>query len=733
MAAQLRGVTARARFIDRAGRYLISIGGIGIIVAVLGIFVFILRETYPLFQDPEITELGRLRPAVSGSLLVGMDPYHEITYVVHAQGIDFQRLADGQMLRQERPVELATSTIVAAHQRDGHLTLGLDDGRILLAKVSFVLDYPEGKRIVKPLFRLDSVIALRPGEAIAQVVLRQDEDGNAAAVAVTAAGDLLVVLREKTESLLGGAKIEQEIFELQQELVGEPTAVLVDGFLRQVLVATDAGQVAQWRLQGLERPQYVGTFAASDGAAITVIDHLLGDISLVVGDAAGQVSTWFKVEQQGQRQYRRIHQLQSHKAAVTALAPSMRDKQFLSADAAGSAILHHMTSEQNFSAAKAGQNAIAALAFAPKADGFLQLDTSGQIIYSRIDNAHPEITIDVLAGEIWYEGYNTPEYVWQSTGGSDDFESKLSVVPLVFGTAKGTLYALLFALPLAILAAIYTAEFANPRIRAIVKPTIEVMASLPSVILGFLGGLWLAPLLEREMVGTLVLFPLVPSLVILASWGWQFLPQQFTRRVSYQAEIYILVGLSLVAGWLAYMLGPAAESLFFGGNFQQWLVGNSSLHYDQRNCLVVGFAMGFAVIPLVFTICEDALSTVPRHLRAGSLALGATRWQTAVRVVLPMAVPGIFSAAMIGFGRAVGETMIVLMATGNTPIMDWNIFNGMRTISANIAVELPEAPHQGTLYRILFLSGLLLFAATFVVNTVAEVVRQRLREKYNRL
>ena len=98
-----------------------------------------------------------------------------------------------------------------------------------------------------------------------------------------------------------------------------------------------------------------------------------------------------------------------------------------------------------------------------------------------------------------------------------------------------------------------------------------------------------------------------------------------------------------------------------------------------------------------------------------------------------MALPGIFSAAMIGLGRAIGETMIVLMATGNTPIMDWNIFNGMRTISANIAVELPEAPHQGTLYRVLFLSGLLLFMATFFINSLAEIVRQRLRDKYNRL
>ena len=195
----------------------------------------------------------------------------------------------------------------------------------------------------------------------------------------------------------------------------------------------------------------------------------------------------------------------------------------------------------------------------------------------------------------------------------------------------------------------------------------------------------------------------------------------------------MLGAVTLLVAWLAYALGPAFEELAFDGHFLRWLRQDAGVGYDQRNCLVVGFAMGFAVVPLVFTICEDALSSVPSHLRAGSLALGATPWQTAIKVVLPMALPGIFSAAMIGLGRAIGETMIVLMATGNTPIMDWNIFNGMRTISANIAVELPEAPHQSTLYRVLFLSGLLLFIATFFINSLAEIVRQRLRDKYNRL
>ena len=140
--------------------------------------------------------------------------------------------------------------------------------------------------------------------------------------------------------------------------------------------------------------------------------------------------------------------------------------------------------------------------------------------------------------------------------------------------------------------------------------------------------------------------------------------------------------------------------------------------------------MGFAVIPMIFTISEDALSNVPLSLTVGSLALGASRWQTAIRIVVPTASAGIFSALMIGLGRAVGETMIVVMATGNTPVLNWNIFAGMRTLAANIAVELPEAAEHSTLYRTLFLGALLLFIITFLVNTVAEVLRQHLREKY---
>jgi phosphate transport system permease protein len=189
----------------------------------------------------------------------------------------------------------------------------------------------------------------------------------------------------------------------------------------------------------------------------------------------------------------------------------------------------------------------------------------------------------------------------------------------------------------------------------------------------------------------------------------------------------------LLAAWIALGLGGLVEQRLLAGDYRGWLLAALGLTFDQRNSLVVGVAMGFAVVPLIFTIAEDSLANVPQHLRAGSLALGATRWQTAVRIVLPTGSPGIFSAVMIGLGRAVGETMIVLMATGNTPVMDWNVFSGFRALSANIAVELPEAPEGGTLFRVLFLAAFILFCLTFALNTVAEMIRLRLRRKYRYL
>jgi phosphate transport system permease protein len=273
----------------------------------------------------------------------------------------------------------------------------------------------------------------------------------------------------------------------------------------------------------------------------------------------------------------------------------------------------------------------------------------------------------------------------------------------------------------------------HPRLRAVVKPSIEIMAALPTVILGFLAGLWLAPLVESHLIGIFLAIFLMPVSVALASFVWQLLPAGLQQTVKPGREILLLLPLIAGALWLSMVLSQPLEQIFFGGNLPRWLGTELGIDYEQRNSLVVGIAMGFAVIPNIFSISEDAIFAVPRQLTTGSLALGATPWQTMARVVLLTASPGIFSAVMIGLGRAVGETMIVLMSTGNTPVMDISIFEGFRALSANIAVEMPESEVNSTHYRVLFLAALVLFLVTFLFNTIAEIVRQRLRARYGNL
>jgi phosphate transport system permease protein len=212
------------------------------------------------------------------------------------------------------------------------------------------------------------------------------------------------------------------------------------------------------------------------------------------------------------------------------------------------------------------------------------------------------------------------------------------------------------------------------------------------------------------------------SVMVVKPWTRRVCaPWDGTKIAGFSMGVFLTLTAATVI--LAYLLAVIFPQIV--GDARGLVVGR----FDQRNALVVGFVMGFAIIPLIYTISEDALSAVPNSLRAASLGSGATPWQTAVLVVLPVATSGVFSAIMIGLGRAVGETMIILMATGNTPVMTVNPFEGFRTLSASIAQELSDAIQGSSHYRVLFLAALILFSMTFVLNTCAEVVRARFRKK----
>jgi phosphate transport system permease protein len=710
-------------------------GGIAVILSIIGIFVFLVKEVAPLFFAPQGTQTGHVsgvspQGAFPQSSLVGMDEHQELIYQLSGGSdhqIRFFNARSGTPLVYDLPPDLAKvhiTSIARAVGTGNQFALGTDDGRFIPVALEFTAGFDEARQIV-PGVTLGSPVKLTPTkEQIIRLAYQPTEHGIRTA-ALTDHGHLWYV----------ASPFDHAPYRLTAHGTEPVTALIFDSRGETLSVGTAAGNLYYYDVRESRQPSLTETVSvAPSGTSVTALSYLIGDRSLAIGNSAGDVSVWMPVRQTQESSITRlrpIHHFDAHPSPVTGISPSLRDKGFITGDALGNLFVHYSTSAQTVLKIPGNAHAIRTLTFSPKADGAVALTDQGELLTYTIHNPHPETTIATLFEPVWYEGYEGPEHVWQSSSGADDFEAKFGLVPLMFGTLKGTLYAMLVAVPLALLGAIYTSMFMHPNLRAKVKPTIEIMAALPTVILGFLAGLWLAPALERIFPAMIAMTVVVPASVAITATLWQYLPATIVRRFRPGMETFILIPVIIGAVWICLGLNQPIESFLFGTDYKSWFATHWGLRYDQRNALVVGFAMGFAIVPIIFSISEEALSNVPRHLIAGSLALGATRWQTMIKLVLISASPGIFSAMMIGFGRAIGETMIVLMATGNTPIMDWSLFNGFRTLSANIAVEIPEAPHGGTLYRLLFLAAVLLFVFTFLINTVAEVVRQRLRTKYS--
>ncbi|RMF83571.1 MAG: ABC transporter permease subunit, partial [Nitrospinota bacterium] len=685
---------------------------------------------------PTATLVGTVPPAIkTPPLAVGVDEYREIAYLVTSAGIRFVSLQDGSLLETGHwEVPAGTRIVGVSTLGRGPFALGLSDGHIIPVTVRFEVSFSDGERQITPDLVVEEPLTADPaGRPLRLLSYALTETGPIAAAAI-GPQDLVLVFITEQKALIGPGTREERHQKLSLPVRGTISALILDNRGEDLFVGTSTGELVRVDMRDPEEPQLKEIVSATQkGVAISLLGFLLGDRTLVVGDAAGGVSSWQVLrEDGGERSLHKIHDFTPHRGPVVAFARSRRDKGFLTADDRGIIALRYGTTGKTLLTLQHAGPPVA-LSFAPKADGLLAVDARGRLTHWTVQNPHPEISWQALFGKVWYEGYPAPAYVWQSTGGTDDFEPKLSLVPLIYGTLKGTFYSLILAVPLAVFGALYASQFMHPRFRGMIKPVIEIMAALPSVVLGLIAGLWLAPFVERVAIGVLLIPIVIPLLILLVLFCWRLFPLHIRRWLRPGTEVFFLLLVVLAGGWLSLQVGHVVEALLMGGDYRTWLLNVLGLTYDQRNSLVVGFAMGFAVIPIIFTIAEDALAGVPPHLIAGSLALGATRWQTALRVVLPTASPGIFSAIMIGFGRAIGETMIVLMATGNTPVMDWNIFSGFRALSATIAVELPEAPYGGTLYRVLFLAALLLFVMTFIVNTVAEVVRLRLRRRYQLL
>jgi phosphate transport system permease protein len=555
-------------------------------------------------------------------------------------------------------------------------------------------------------------------------------DNDSGLVIVGVADNHLVGKRwDKREDFLSGEKVLEEstLPAFSADIV--PTRLLISPDQRWLYAfASDSS----YRVIDLERGQVVDSGRLFGDAEVSDIRFLLGGISLMVSSNRGTVSQWFLVRRaDGSPQLTHIRDFSTGSKSVGLLAAEQRRKGFAAIDAEQRLHLMYATSERTLLKLPLGEHKVTSFAFSPRANAAVYETENGELHTLAIENHHPEVSWSALWSKVWYEHYSEPDYVWQSSSASSDFEPKYSLMPLAFGTLKAAFYAMVVAAPLAICGALFTAYFMAPALRRKIKPLIELMAALPTVILGFLAGLWLAPLIERNLPGVFSFLIIMPLSTLLAAFAWNATPMSIRKYVPDGWQPLLLVPVVLAVGWLCFGSSGVIEHSLFAGDLRLWMKQEWGVDYAQRNALIVGIAMGFAVIPNIFSIAEDAIFSVPKQLSYGSLALGATPWQTLVGVVLPTASPGIFSALMIGLGRAVGETMIVLMAAGNTPIMDVNLFEGMRTLSANIAVEIGETAVNSSHYRVLFLAAFVLFMFTFVLNTLAEMIRQRLRRRYS--
>ncbi len=720
---------------DRLTRYFVGAGGISVIIAILLIFFYLLYVVVPMFGSAEIKEsVTYISPGEGKTLHLGLEEQGTIGVRFTDNGHIIFFSTDSGVIVQDIDLTLPARITSVSSNLD-LVVLGLENGSALAVRYKFDLSYPDDIRTLTPRLEYplgEELLSLDESEqALTQVVVQLNEDG--AGLAATTIDNRLVATRYLREESFISGDISIEL-ESKSELAIETSidSIILTPALDHLYTATSGGTLTDYSLDedGFDGNTTEYNFIQE----ITRLKLLLGGSSLLIGLENGEVQQWMSVRKDGGRELTFIRAFpkngDNNRQAVTYIATEQQRKGFAVADSKGSITLYYSTSQRTLADINTAETSIENMAWSTRAQHLLVADDKNQLHLYQVHNEYPEISWDVLWGKVWYEGYDEADYIWQSSASTNEFEPKFSLMPLSFGTIKAAFYAMIFAVPIAIFGAIFTAQFMAPRMRQTVKPSIEIMEALPTVILGFLAGLWLAPYVETHLAGIFTLLLILPAGFILCAWLWRFVPN---KSVFEGWEALILIPVVLFLIWLSMVLSSPIEILFFDGDLRSHMSNEWGLSYDQRNALVVGLIMGFAVIPTIFSIAEDALFSVPQHLVRGSLALGATRWQTMTSVVLPAASPGIFSAIMMGFGRAVGETMIVLMATGNTPLMDMSIFQGMRTLAANLAVEVPEAEVFSTHYRVLFLAALILFLFTFVFNTLAEIIRHRLRQRYSGL
>lgn len=727
-AYQLPELARSRRVANELTKRVIGVGGVAVIAAIVLIMGYLLWVIVPIFIPASIDELHNANFLPDDVLHIASDDSFEtLTLIRSSNQIEFrdpttfevkhQVPIGGKPLVAVKRVFPTSDTYAAKHQNN----------ELSFFRIVHQVRFLDGVRIlqqnIEPLFE-KTTYQLQPN-SVSFDTYRNDEDLRI--VSRDSSGTIHLVEFEDVDDNLELEFPEENAF---TGPIGDYNLFFGPRGKQIYNVNRTTGDFQILLVASVSRPRVFqsGTFSVDDKPP-SDIALLLGRHSFLVSDQAGSVVQW-SLTPSDQGTILKAIRNTVFDAPITHIASEHRRKGYVVIDTANVVHLAYTTSNRILTSTQLKFNP-KLLTFSPRADRLVSY-AGTRIQTFAIDNPHPEISWRALWGAVWYEGYEEPVLSWQSSSADTDFEPKFSLTPLLFGTLKAAFYAMLFAIPIAVAGAIYTANFMSPSMRAWVKPGIEIMAALPTVILGFLAGLWLAPIIETHLTSVLLCIIVMPIGMLLFASIWSRLPSRLINRYNGWSAAITIPVICLLC-WITLELNEPFASFIFGGDARTWFYEKLGLEYDQRNALIIGIAMGLAVIPTIFAIAEDAIYGVPLHLVHGSLALGATRWQTLVRVVLLTASPGIFSAIMIGFGRAVGETMIVLMATGNTPIMDLNLFQGMRTFAANIAVEMPESEANSTHFRILFLTALVLFMITFAFNTAAEIVRHRLRTRYGNL
>ena len=724
VATQSTSQRDRKRYLkDKVIRAFVTLGGISILAALLLIFIYLFSVISPIFQssDSKVTTVPNAKLGME-SVLVHIDDHGEHGYLYDESGkLHFFSINANNSLKVDT-YTIAKKPVLFAHSagQEKWVAYIQSDGVVNITQAEFITSYGEEGRIVTPnlISSKNHEIELSSSfvNSIVSFNFYYDES------------QLVFVF------LLDNGSVEHHQIMPTGNVVKKVTDSRLERASRLLLSAEQQSIYVQTSSQVLVLNQHDASFDIDHDINaeqnITDISLMSGEMSLLVATQDFSVTQWVESIDSNVKQYKPIRKFSASSVADKLISfPS--SKAFISIANDGGLEAFWATSEKKFLDEKRIHRDIKAHALSANEKYLLLLSENG-IEMLELRDSHAEISWRSVFNRVWYEGYSEPGFVWQTTAANDDFEAKYSLTPLIFGTLKAAAFAMLFAVPLAILGAIYSAYFMAPRLRNIVKPSIELTEALPTVIIGFIAGVWLAPEIDKHLIGFMLSIIVTVLSVFLLSYVWQKVPSHFSKFLPNGWHIFLVAPIIAVSIAISIVVAPWIELNWFSGDIQVYL-NQHGIGYDQRNALIVGIAMGFAVIPTIFTIAEDAIYSVPKHLSDGSLALGATEWQTLIRVVLLTASPGIFSAIMLGLGRAVGETMIVLMATGNTPLMDWNIFEGMRSLAATIAIETPESEVNSTHFRMLFLAALILFIFTFVINSIAGYVRQRLQAKYRLL